>query len=670
MKIVCMGGGPAGLYFALLMKKQNPDHQITVIERLRQSDTFGWGVSFSGQTFEHLRDADQASGKAILQAFRRWDQLHVEYKGCRITSRGHDFCAIGRRRLMGILQERCLDLGVQLLFEQDIADDQAVAAQYQADLVIAADGMGSRIRARYADTFAPSVEARKCRFVWLGTRKRFDGFTFSFEETEFGWFQSHAYHFDDEYSTFIIETTEEAWQKAGLGSMSMVESLDFCEKLFSRQLDGQNLLFNPHLRGSGIWTRFSNIRCKQWLHVNRIDGRDVPLILLGDAAHTAHFSAGMGTRLAMEGAIELARCLSHSPGQAAPSLMAALLEYQQKRMGEVHDMQVSAANSMAWFENAKRYTAMEAPQFAYSLLTRSQRLSHEGMRQRDAQYVRDYECWLARSACKSAGLPEPLTPAPLPMHTPYCLRSVVLPNRLALQASLISPPAEPGAGLLMFEAGASADLAVWQTALDSVHQQAAKGALRLAMPSACATLVNTLDAATMQTMLAGLLQSVSLAGQAGFDWLELDCVHGLLADFISPVRNLRLDQFGGLPENRCRFPLQVLAALRAVWPHPLAVCLAAATATAPADADLPDADEVLCLARRFQQAGADLIDCIGSDCLVLSDRIRNEAGMPTMVSGADFSGDQINGLIAAGRADLYMAGMKTIESDNDKNTVL
>jgi anthraniloyl-CoA monooxygenase len=665
MKIVCMGGGPAGLYFALLMKKQNPDHQITVIERLRQSDTFGWGVSFSGQTFEHLRGADEASGKAILQAFRRWDQLHVEYKGCRITSRGHDFCAIGRRRLLGILQERCTDLGVQQVFEHDIADDQAVAAQYQADLVIAADGMGSRIRARYADTFGPNVEARKCRFVWLGTRKRFDGFTFSFEETEHGWFQSHAYHFDDEYSTFIIETTEEVWQKAGLGSMSMVESLDFCEKLFCRQLDGQTLLFNPHLRGSGLWTRFSAISCRQWLHVNRINGKDVPLILLGDAAHTAHFSAGMGTRLALEGAIELARCLSHRPDQAAPSLMAALLDYQQKRMLEVHEMQISAANSMAWFENAQRYTAMEAPQFAYSLLTRSQRLSHEGLRQHDAQYVRDYEGWLACSACKAAGLPEPPEPAPLPMQTPYCLKNTVLHSRLVVPAGLACPPQTAGAGLVVFDDAASADLALWQAAAALVHRQAGGAALRLAMPTASldsTDLVNTANAAQMQSMLVSLRQSASLAEQAGFDWLELNCSEGLLADFLSPGRNLRLDEFGGLPENRCRFPLQVFAALRAVWPQqrPLAVCLSGA--------DLHD--DVLSLARRFQQAGADLIDCTGPDCLAHSDRIRNEAGIPTMVSGAVFSNDQVNGLIAAGRADLCMPRLKTSESDNQKNMIL
>ena len=770
MKIVCIGGGPAGLYCSLLMKKQNPGHQITVIERHRAYDTFGWGVAFSDHTFDHIRELDDASGKAILQALQHWQQVHIEFKGSRISSNGHGFCAIGRKRLLNILQERCEDLGVQLLFEQDVQDDQALAAQYQADLVIAADGMGSAIRSRYAATFVPHIEKRKCRFVWLGTRKRFDGFTFSFEETAHGWFQAHAYHFDDEYSNFIIETAEDVWQKAGLDSMSVVESLDFCEKLFYRQLDGQKLLFNPHLRGSGIWTKFSRIACEQWLHVNQIDGRRVPVVLLGDAAHTTHYSLGVGTKLALEDAIELAHALSRvTPGAsecaaapppaqvqldrrqarrelpAAATLEQALANYQQGRMAEVMKMQIAARNSMDWFENVTRYTAMEAPQFAYSLLTRSQRLSHERLRKRDPQYVHDYERWIASHAYQDAGLAVPdITPAPI--LTPFRLRGVLLQNRMvAMPAAQFAAQdgvagdfhlvqlglrALGGAGLVFTDvvgvspaaritpacAGMYTDAhtQAWQRIADFVHRHSgAKIAIRLghAGPrgSGCCSVDNERQPlpegsrhllaasgghsggqfsdggaqaaqeatpAQMQAILADFVQATIAANQAGFDWLELHCGHGyLLSSFISPLTNRRMDEYGGSLENRCRFPLQVFAAMRAVWPQhkPFSVCISAHDrGNHEWDDGGITPDDAVSIAARFKAAGADMIDCSPDEArharktqfghmfqTPFSDRVRNEADIPAIAVGAIVEPDHANGIIAAGRADLCVLAEST-----------
>ena len=366
MNIVCIGGGPAGLYFSLLMKKQNPDHRITVIERNRPYDTFGWGVVFSDQTLGNLANADEPTARAILQAFNHWDDIEIHFKGETVRSGGHGFCGIGRKRLLNILQARCEELGVQLVFETEVQDDQAIAHQYGADLVIASDGLNSRIRTRYAASYQPEVEQRHCRFVWLGTRKKFEAFTFAFRQTPHGWFQAHIYQYDGETSTFIVETPEHVWRAAGLDAMSQEQGIAFCEALFAEELDGHELLSNsPHLRGSAQWITFPRIVCRQWVH--RHDG--VPVVLMGDAAHTAHYSIGSGTKLALEDAIELARCF----GQQGDT-DAALAAYQQLRAIEVLKIQSAARNSMEWFENVERYSAMEAPQFAYSMLTRSQQV--------------------------------------------------------------------------------------------------------------------------------------------------------------------------------------------------------------------------------------------------------------------------------------------------------
>lgn len=725
MNIVCVGGGPAGLYFGLLMKLRHPTHAVTVIERNRPGDTFGWGVVFSDQTLGQLARADEPSARAILQSFNHWDAIDVHFKGATVTSHGHGFCGIGRKRLLDILQERCRALGVELAFDTRVEDVNEVARRYRADLVVAADGVHSAIRQRYADMFQPEVEERRCRFVWLGTKKRFDAFTFAFEETEHGWFQAHAYQYDGETSTFIIETLDSTWAACGLADMDQAEALAFCERLFARHLDGQPLMANAaHLRGSGMWIRFPRLACHQWVHAIEADGRRVPLVLMGDAAHTAHFSIGSGTKLALEDAIGLADALD---GEG--DVFAALARYQEARLVEVLKLQSAARNSMEWFENVARYTAMQASQFAYSLLTRSQRLSHENLRLRDPAYVEDFELRFARAAAIQAGAQPPLRAAP-PMFTPYKVRSVVLKNRV-----VVSPMAQysavdgvvgdfhlahlgaralGGAALVMAEMTCvSADARItpgcpglytreqmlaWQRIVGFVHTQSdakigiqlghagAKGSTRPMWdgidqpleqgnwPLLSASSQQYIDGVSqiareatlddLERIKGDFVRATQAALDAGFDWLELHCAHGyLLSSFISPLTNRRQDAYGGSLENRCRYPLEVFAAVRAAWPAHLPISVRISSHDWVEGGVTPQ--DAVAIARLFRDAGADMIDCSSGQVSKLekpvfgrmfqapfSDRIRNEAGIATIAVGSIYEADHVNGIIAAGRADL------------------
>lgn len=723
MKVLCIGGGPAGLYFGLLMKLADPSREVTVVERNRPYDTFGWGVVFSDATLDNLRQADPVSAEEISAAFNHWDDIEIHYRGRSVRSSGHGFIGIGRKKLLNILQARCEDLGVKLVFETDVADDQALAEQYQADLVIASDGLNSRVRTRYADTFKPDIDTRQCRFVWLGTRKTFDAFTFAFVQTEHGWFQAHAYQFEPGMSTFIVETLDSTWKAAGLDTMSQEDGIAYCERLFAPWLDGNPLVSNAtHLRGSAIWIRFPRVICNTWVHRQALPGgRTVPVVLMGDAAHTAHFSIGSGTKLALEDAIELDRSIRAHPGD----LEAALHHYEEVRSVEVLKIQNAARNSTEWFENVERYAAFEPEQFAYSLLTRSQRISHENLRLRDARWLEGYERWMAGKAGVDAhgqALP--------PMHLPYTVRGVTLKNRvmvspMAMYSSVDGVPGDfhlvhlgaramGGAGLVMVEMTCVSPEAritpgcpgMWndeqmhafKRIVDFVHGNSSarigmqighagrKGSTRVSwegtdmpLPDGNWPLVSAspipyiegvsqvpqeMTRAQMDEVRDQFVAAARRAHEAGFDWLELHCAHGyLLSSFISPLTNLRGDEYGGSLENRLRYPLEVFHAVRAVWPEdlPMSVRISAHDWVEGGIT----ADDAIEIARHFKQAGADMVDCSSGQVskaeqpvygrmfqTPFADRVRNEAGVATIAVGAIFEADHVNSIIASGRADL------------------
>ena len=719
MNILCIGGGPAGLYFALLMKLQNPDHHITVVERNRPYDTFGWGVVLSDQTLDNLRAADAISAGDIGKAFNHWDDIEVFFKGRSMRSGGHGFCGIGRKHLLNILQARCESLGVNLVFETDVSDDQALAQQHAADLVIASDGLNSRIRQRYANTYLPDIDLRNCRFVWLGTHQTFDTFTFAFEQTEHGWFQAHAYQYDAHTSTFIVETPDEVWRAHGLDQCSQEEGIAFCQQLFAKYLGGHALMSNAsHLRGSAIWIQFPRVICKNWVHtVIQPDGKSVPVVLMGDAAHTAHYSIGSGTKLALEDAIDLAHAFAaHSDA----SMHDVLQAYEDRRSVEVLKIQNAARNSTAWFEHVSRYVHMPIEQFTYSLLTRSQRISHENLRLRDRNWLESYEAWLSGGQVIA------------PMLMPFQLRDIRLKNRIVVSPMAtysavngvvddfhlvhLGARAMGGAGLVMVEMTSPTPEGritpgcpgLWNDTQQQsferitrfVHQQqthigiqlghsGAKGSTQLGWQSIDEPLPENnwslmaasavrygpdnqvpleMSEADMAAVLNAFVASTQRADAAGFDWLELHCAHGyLLSGFICPLTNLRQDNYGGSLENRCRYPLQVFRAMRAVWPihKPMAVRISAHDWAPGGNTD----DDAVVIAALFKDAGCDLIDVSSGQTTraakpvygrmyqaPFADRIRNEVHIATMAVGAITEADHANSIIAAGRADLCAVG--------------
>jgi anthraniloyl-CoA monooxygenase len=632
-------------------------------------------------------------------AFNHWDDVEVFFKGRSVRSTGHGFCGIGRKKLLNILQDRCLELGVNLVFETDVQDDQTTASQYKADLVIACDGLNSRIRTRYADVYQPDIDTRQCRFVWLGTRKKFDAFTFAFEQTEHGWFAAHAYQFDADTATFIVETPEAVWQAHGLDKMEQSEAIAFCERLFAKQLEGNPLISNAaHLRGSAIWIRFPRVICKNWVHEMAIDGKTVPIVLMGDAAHTAHFSIGSGTKLALEDAIDLANEFEKITAQGG-DMTQVLQGYEARRSVEVLKIQNAARNSTEWFENVQRYSGMEIEQFAYSLMTRSQRISHENLRLRDANWLGDYENWLAGDAKTHSGLP--------PMLLPFKVRGITLKNRVIVSPmatySAVEGVAQDfhlvhlgaralgGAALVMVEMtsptpegritpgctglwndvqlGHSGPKGSTQLGWEVTDEPLASGNWPLLAASAVSygeqnQIPKAMSRADMDLLKQQFVDATHRAIEAGFDWLELHCAHGyLLASFLSPLTNVRTDDYGGSLQNRCRYPLEVFAAIRAVWPAhlPMSVRLSAHDWAEGGNT----ADDAVAIARLFKAAGCDMIDVSSGQTTRLAkpvygrmyqtpfaDRIRNEVGIHTIAVGAITEADQVNSIIAAGRADL------------------
>jgi anthraniloyl-CoA monooxygenase len=722
MNIVCIGGGPAGLYFALLMKQLNPAHRIRVVERNRPYDTFGWGVVFSDATMDNMRRWDPVTADQIQQAFNHWDDIELHFKGRVIRSGGHGFVGIGRRKLLNILQARCEALGVELEFEREVDSDLEFP---DADLIIASDGINSRIRERYAAQFRPDIVVRPNRYIWLGTNKLYDAFTFLFEKTEHGWFQAHIYRFDEHTSTFIVECPEPVWRAHGLDQADQEQSIAFCERLFAANLQGARLLTNArHLRGSA-WLNFQRVRCEQWSHFN---GR-AHVVLMGDAVHTAHFAIGSGTKLALEDAIELVTQF-RALGDGVERIPEVLARYQEVRAVEVLRLQNAAWNAMEWFEvcGARYCDRLEPEQFMYSLLTRSQRISHENLRLRDRAWLEGYERWVAARAGARPAADAP----PPPMFTPYRVRGLTLKNRV-----VVSPMAQyscsdgvpgdyhlvhlgaralGGAGLVMAEMTCpSADARItpgcpglwndvqrdaWKRIVDFVHSTTdakigmqlghagskgstnapwvgagadhplASGNWPLIAPSAQAYLPGVtatpraMTRADMERVRDDFIAAARRAAAAGFDWLELHCAHGyLLSAFISPLTNRRDDEFGGTLASRLRYPLEVFAALRAVWPaeRPMSVRISAHDwvegGTTP--------DDAVAIARAFKDAGADLIDCSSGQVspeqkpvygrmyqTPFADRIRNEAGIATIAVGAISEADHVNSIIGAGRADL------------------
>ncbi len=712
MKIACVGGGPAGLYFAISMKRRDPSHEIVVYERNRPGDTFGWGVVFSDRTMDYLRANDAVSAQAILGEFAHWDDIDVHFRGRVITSGGHGFCGIGRQRLLNILAERAAELGVELVYEHEVEPD--LAAFSDCDLVIASDGINSRIRERHARHFGVDIETRANKFVWLGTHKVFDAFTFIFRKTRHGWIWVHAYRFDDSTSTFIPECSEETYRNFGFGKMSQAEILATLEQVFARELDGHRLMSNArHLRGAAIWLNFRRVLCRKWYYRN--------IILLGDAAHTAHFSIGSGTKLAFEDAIKLAEVLSTSD----LPVRRALRQYQEARHLEALKLQSAARNSTQWFEEVERYVHMEPIQFSYSLLTRSQRVSHDNLRKRDPAWLAKVEKWFYAKATGE----RPKKPVP-PMFAPFALRDMRLVNRVVVSPMCmysatdgvpsdfhfvhLAARATGGAGLVFTEmtdispdarispgcAGIwnETQMAAWKRIVDYVHRETPakigiqlghagpKGSTKRAWEGADAPLEEgnwpllgpspvpwsprnqtprEMTRADMDRVIAHYVRATGLAARAGFDILELHAAHGyLLSAFITPLMNRRRDDYGGSLANRLRFPIEVMEAVRAAWPadKPLSVRISAHDWVG--SEGITDADAVA-IARAFVAAGADIIDVSAGQTSTrarpvygrmfqtpFSDRVRNEGHVATIAVGNIYEVDHVNSILAAGRADL------------------
>jgi len=704
--IAIAGAGPGGLYLAISLKLRDPSLDVVVHERNRPDDTFGWGVVFSDQTLANLKANDPETAAIIEAAFVHWDDIDVHIHGRTIRSGGHGFAGIGRQRLLTILQDRARSLGVELRFEDEVADIRALPA----DVIVAADGLNSRVRNQNPEVFGVDIDVRTNKYIWLGTKQSFDAFTFAFVETPHGWIWAHAYQFEPGASTFIVECSEATWRSLGFDAMDQDQTCRAAEDLFADWLGGHALMSNArHLRGSA-WLNFPRVACSNW--------RDGKVVLLGDAAHTAHFSIGSGTKLAFEDAIRLAETLTE-----ADDLDAGLAAYESERRVEVLKLQSAARNSTEWFETIDRYVGLDPQQFAYSLLTRSQRVSHENLRLRDREFLTGVERWFA----EQAGAPSTDNPPP-PMFAPLKLRGLTLPNRVVVspmcmysaEDGLVSDfhlvhlgsRALGGAGLVFTEmTDVSADARItpgcaglyrpehrdaWKRIVDFVHSQGSRIAIQLAHAGRRGSVERPwgaradqpledgwpliapspvpwtdkdqtpreMNRADMDRVRDAFVQATRWAAEAGFDMAELHCAHGyLLSSFLTPVSNHRTDEYGGPVGNRLRFPLEVFDAMRAVWPQdrPMSVRL---SATDWVDDGLTPEDSVV-IARAFADAGCDLIDVSAGSTTPdaqpvygrmfqtpFSDRIRNEAGVATMAVGNIYETDHVNSILAAGRADL------------------
>ncbi len=711
MKIASIGGGPAGLYFSILMKKAYPETEITVCERNSADDTFGWGVVFSDETLGNFEAADAQSFQEIRSQFRYWREIETYYRDTCIVSSGHGFAALSRKTLLQILQQRCTELGVHLEFNHEIPDLDAVP---DADLILGADGVNSFVRDSLAEYFKPTIDWRKCKFTWLGTDKPLDAFTFIFKETEYGLFQVHAYPFEQGLGTWIVECREEVWRAAGLDTFDEAQTVAFCEELFADELDGHSLMANR-----SIWRTFPTITCKTWYHDN--------VVLLGDAAHTAHFSIGSGTKLAMEDAMALAKAFQeHGPGDIPRVLKA----YEDERWVDVIKIQKSAQTSLEWFENSARYLGQEPIQFTFNLMTRSKRITYDDLRGRDPKLIEQIDDWYsdkidAESSESGRSVP--------PAFTPYRLRDLELENRIVVSPMCqysatdgtpndwhlvhLGSRAVGGAGLVITEmtdvladgritpgcAGmySQEHADAWKRIVDFVHASSqAKIGIQLAHagrkgsmqhpwegedvplspdegawetlgPSALAfypdwPVPKEVNRGDMDTVVAAFVEATRWSEEAGFDLIELHMAHGyLLSSFLSPLSNQRDDEYGGSLENRTRFPLEVFRAVREIWPEhkPISVRLSATDWLA--DGSGTTVEESVAFAKMLEDAGCDIIDVSSGGNspdskplygrmyqVPFAEQIRYEADIPVMTVGALLGLDHANTVLAAGRADL------------------
>ncbi|RZS43794.1 anthraniloyl-CoA monooxygenase [Herbihabitans rhizosphaerae] len=679
MKVTIVGAGPAGLYLGILLRTADPANEITILERNAPDATFGWGVVFSEETLGALRDADYPTYLEITDTFARWDAIDIHYQGESLRSRGHGFSAIARRRLLAILQRRCAELDVVLRFGVEVDDVAALAAE--TDVLVGADGVNSVVRRADESTFGASVTPQGCKYVWFGTDLVLDAFTFIFRETEHGLFQVHAYPFDENTSTFIVECPEHVWRRAGLDTMTEQESIAFCQDLFADELGGHTLMSNK-----SVWLDFPLVRNRLWHSANQAGNT----VLIGDAAHTAHFTIGSGTKLAMEDSIVLAQAFVRHPA----SIESALVDYELERSPTVERFQQAAGQSAEYFRRVGRHTHLEPVRFAFNLLTRSGRITHASLSVRDPKTVATLDSSFAGGRAVT----------PPPMFAPLELRDVRLTNRAVHQVSTvdkIAGAADTGVGLVLVgpvAVSAEGRITPESSTVDSLRPTTGatvgvllshagrRGATRpptqgvdLPLPAdqawpllAPSTLPYTpgsavpkaMDADDMASVRTAFADAARKAAAAGLDLALLDLAQGhLLASFLSPLTNKRDDEYGGSPEARLRYPLEVLAAVREVWPEdrPLGIRL---TVADWARGGLTE-DDGVSMAERFAEAGVDLIQISAGHTVpnsqpeyrrgyltALADRVRNEARVTTLVGGYLTTADEVNTIIGAGRADL------------------